>query len=147
LAGVLFLAFAVGLRQVLHSGRGRRWGPILVGLNGIGLILAGIFTSDAGAGFPPGAPGGAPEMSWHGMVHEVGFVITEVAWIAACLVFGRRFSALGRKNWARAYAGAPVAVLVVLAIPHMDSLSLRLVLATAIQFGFLAALARHHIQS
>ncbi|GAA5059391.1 hypothetical protein HNP84_008648 [Thermocatellispora tengchongensis] len=144
LAGALFVASAVGLRRRLHPGRGHRWGPILVGLNGIGLIMAGIFPTDPGAGFPPGAPAGAPEMSLHGMLHELGFVITQVAWFAACVVFARRFSGLGDKKWARTCAAAPVAVLLVLAVPHMDSLSVRLVLATAIQFGLLAALARHH---
>lgn len=147
LSGALFLAFAAGLREELHSGRGHRWAPILVGLNGIGLIVAGIFPTDPGAGFPPGAPAGAPEMSWHGMLHEVGFMITEVAWFAACLVFARRFSTHGHKTWARTCVAAPVAVLLVLAIPHMDSLSVRIVLATAIQFGFFAALARHHIRT
>lgn len=146
-SGVLLLAFAVGLGQVLRSGRGHRAAPILVGLQGIGLVLAGVFTTDAGAGFPPGAPAGAPEMSWHGVLHEVGFGITEIAWLATCVVFALRFSALGRRRWALACVLAPAAVLVVLAVPHMASLSMRLVLATAIQFALLVALARHHTRA
>nr|BFE82757.1 hypothetical protein GCM10020093_053580 [Planobispora longispora] len=146
LCGALLLAAAAGLRRDLDSGRGRRWAPILVGLNGVGLIVAGIFPTDAGAGFP-GAPAGAPEMSWHGVLHEVGFLIAQVAWFAACPVFARRFSALGRRKWMRLCAAAPVAALLVLAIPHVDSLSVRMVLATAIQLGLLTALARHHVRT
>jgi hypothetical membrane protein len=32
LTGVLVIAFAVGVRQALHAGRGRTWGPILLGV-------------------------------------------------------------------------------------------------------------------
>src|SRR4029453_13915282 len=59
--GVLYLACAVGMWRVLHPGRSGTWGPLLVGGFGLGLILAGIFTTDPGAGFPPGAPAGGPQ--------------------------------------------------------------------------------------
>jgi hypothetical protein len=56
--GWLFVACVVGLRRVLHAARGGTWGPRLVGTFGAGLILAGLFFTDAGAGFPVGAPAG-----------------------------------------------------------------------------------------
>jgi hypothetical protein len=59
-AGVLYVACAVGMRRVLHPGRGGTWGPVLVGGLGVGLILAGVFVADAGAGFPPGRAGRGP---------------------------------------------------------------------------------------
>src|SRR5712691_5926343 len=34
--GVLSLCFAVGLRQVFRSGKGSAWGPILLGVFGLG---------------------------------------------------------------------------------------------------------------
>jgi hypothetical protein len=140
--GILLVAGAVGLRRVLRSGRGRTWGPILIGLNGIGLIMAGVFVTDAGAGFPPGAPAGAPErISWHGALHEVGFVLASVSWLAACFVLLRRFVALRQRGWVMAGIAAPAAYLVVAAWPDLDSLSLRLVIASAISFGFVSALA------
>ena len=52
--GVLCVACAIGMWRVLHPGRSSTWGPLLVGGLGIGLILAGIFTTDPGAGFPLG---------------------------------------------------------------------------------------------
>jgi hypothetical protein len=77
---------------------GGTWGPLLVGGLGVGLILAGIFVTDAGAGFPLGAPAGAPErLSWHGILHEVGFIVAFLSCMAACLVFARRFAA--RRQW------------------------------------------------
>jgi hypothetical protein len=140
--GLLYVACAVGMWRVLHSGPGGTWGPLLVGGFGIGLVLAGIFTTDPGAGFPPGAPAGAPEqLSWHGVLHEVGFVVAVVSWTAACCVLVRRFVALKQWGWIGACVATPLVVLVLASWPDQDSLSLRLVIASAIQFGFVAAVA------
>jgi len=142
LTGALYVACAAGMWRVLRPGRGGTWGPILVGANGIGLIVAGVFVTDAGAGFPPGAPAGAPEqISWHGLLHELGFIVATVSWLAACFVFLRRFAGLKQWGWAAACIAAPVAVLVVLGWPDLDSLAVRLVIGSAISFGFVAALA------
>jgi hypothetical protein len=98
--GVLVLAAAVGLRRVLDSGRGSTWGPLLIGLYGVGLIASGIFVADAADGFPPGTPAGDPEVvSWHGILHFVAGGIAFLALIAACIVFSRRFAALGERGW------------------------------------------------
>jgi hypothetical membrane protein len=139
--GALLIGFAVGLRRVLHPGRAGTWGPALFALNGVGLIVAGVFVTDAGAGFPAGAPDGAPEsISWHGALHEVGFITASVSWLVVCVVLRRRFRADGRRGWALACVLAPLAWVVVGAWPDADSLSLRLVLGTVISFAFVAAL-------
>jgi hypothetical membrane protein len=52
LSGLLAIAYAVGMRRVLHQGRGGTWGPLLIGAYGAGLIAAGIFPPDPGFGFP-----------------------------------------------------------------------------------------------
>ncbi len=39
--GLLILGFAIGLRQVFQTGRGSVWGPILLGVFGVSLIVAG----------------------------------------------------------------------------------------------------------
>jgi hypothetical protein len=140
--GALYLGCAVGLRRTLYPGRGATWAPILIGANGIGLILAGIFVTDAGAGFPPGAPAGAPaQISWHGILHEVGFAVATLSWIAACFVLLRRFAAAGQRGWVVACVAAPVAMVAISAWPDLDSLSIRLVIGSAISFGFVAALS------
>ena len=76
LTGMLVIGGGIGLGRALEPGRLTRWGTTLIVLMGIGLVVAGVFVTDPGAGFPSGAPEGAPEMSWHGAVHEVGFVLT-----------------------------------------------------------------------
>jgi hypothetical protein len=99
--GLLVIACAVGMRQVLNGGRGGTWGPLLVGTYGLGLIGAGIFVADPGLGFPPGTPESPPAaISQHGLLHFVAGGIGFLGLIAACFVFARRFAALRQRGWA-----------------------------------------------
>lgn len=140
--GALFVACAIGMRRVLRPGRSATWAPRLVGAFGVGLIVAGVFTTDPDAGFPPGAPAGAPEqISWHGMLHEVGFGLAFLGMTVGCLVFARRFAALKRRGWVGACVATAAAVLVLASWPDTDGVSVRLVIASAILFGFVAATA------
>src|SRR5229473_859173 len=59
LTGLLFVAGAFGMRQVMRGSRGGTWGPLLVGVFGVGMVGAGLFTADPGFGFPPGTPDSA----------------------------------------------------------------------------------------
>jgi hypothetical membrane protein len=97
--GLLVLGCAVGMRLVMRSGRGRTWGPLLIGLYGLGLIAAGIFVADPINGFPPGMPESST-ISWHALLHFVSAAIAFIGLIAACFVFARRFSALQQRGWA-----------------------------------------------
>jgi hypothetical protein len=99
-SGLLTIAGAVGMRRVLRGGRGGTWGPLLVGVYGLGLVGAGIFTADPALGFPPGTPADAHAVSWHGLMHLVSGGIGFLALIAACMVFARRFAALEQRGWA-----------------------------------------------
>ena len=126
--GALFAAAAAGLRDE------GRWLPRFVGAFGAGLVLAGVFVTDPGAGFPAGAPDGRADPSWHGVLHEVGFGVAQFAWIAAAVAVAKRGTRLSR--WATV---ATIALaLAVAGWPDLDSLSVRLVVATAIQFTLLA---------
>jgi hypothetical membrane protein len=98
--GLLVVAGALGMRASLATGRGRTWGPLLVGVYGIGLIGAGFFTADPALGFPPGTPADAHAVSWHGLLHLVSAAIGFLSLIAGCLVFARRFAARGERAWA-----------------------------------------------
>jgi hypothetical protein len=140
--GALNVVCAVGMRRVLQHRRGGTWGPALLAGFGLGLIMAGVFVTDAGAGFPPGAPLGAPERrSWHGVLHEIGFLVSLASWIGACSVFTRTFIAAGKRGWAVSCPTAIAAVLAVALWPDVSSISIRLVVATAVQMGFVTALA------
>jgi hypothetical protein len=100
-AGLLTLACAIGMWRSLRPGRGGTWGPLLVGIYGLGLVGAGIFIADPALGFPPGTPDGPPEVvSLSGILHFVCAGFGFLALIAACIVFSYRFLALGQSGWA-----------------------------------------------
>ena len=141
-AGLLSVAFAVGLRRVLHPGRGGTWGPLLVGAYGVGLIGGGVFIADPGAGFPPGAPAGAPEqLSWHGILHDAAHVLAFLALIAACFVLARRFAALGQRGWATYCVATGVALLGLMAWPDRDTVLVQLAVAIVLGWVWLSVLA------
>lgn len=105
LSGMLVGAFAVGVRRVLTAGRGRTWGPLLLGVYGVGLIGAGCFIADPAFGFPPGTPADAHTVSWHGLLHFISGGVGFLGLIAACYVLANRFAAGGQHRWA-AYSRA-----------------------------------------
>jgi hypothetical protein len=79
------------------------------------LIAAGVFVADPYDGFPPGTPLGMPQtVSWHGALHMVAAMVTFVSLIAVCLVFARRYGALGSRRWAAYAAGTGVCYLAAL---------------------------------
>ncbi|WP_166354356.1 DUF998 domain-containing protein [Phytoactinopolyspora limicola] len=92
LCGLLAVLCALGLRRRLAGSRGGTWGPSLVGVFGIGMIIAGLFPPDPAFGFPEGAPEGAPDaMSTTGGLHSLGFFAAFLTLIAACFVLARHF--------------------------------------------------------
>lgn len=105
LSGLLVGAFAVGMRRTLSAGRGRTWGPILLGIYGVGLIGAGFFIADPAFGFPPGTPADAHAISWHGLLHFICGGVGFLALITACFVLARRFASQRQRGWA-AYSRA-----------------------------------------
>ena len=141
-AGMLTLAFAVGMRRVLHSGRAGTWGPLLVGVFGVGLLIGGVFVTDPALGFPPGASDDA-ERSWHSLVHDVGPGVGFDAMIVACLVLARRFAALRRRGWVAYCVATAMAVLALTWWPSLDGISVRLAVAVVVAFAWMAVLAAH----
>lgn len=87
--GVLALGFAIGLRRVLRAGKGALFGPILLGIYSLGLIVAGLFVTDPTLGYPPGAP---PVHTAHGTVHGLAGLVVFTSLPAACFVLARRFA-------------------------------------------------------
>jgi MFS family permease len=136
-AGKARLVRALSLAQV--TGATIR---VLVPAIGAGLIAAGLFTADPGAGFPAGAPEGAPVLSWHGILHEASHLVVVVAWIALCFVLRTRFAREGARGWARACVAAVPIVIALVAFPHLDSFPVRIVVASVLQLGFVGLAAR-----
>jgi hypothetical protein len=141
--GLLYVACAAGMRRVLRGGPAGTWGPLLVAGLGAGLVLAGVFVTDAGAGFPAGAPAGTPVMSWHGAVHGAGAALAFTGMSVGCLVFARRFGRQRRRGWVAACAGTAASALLLFAWPSPQGASLRLLAGSLVLFAFVAALARH----
>src|SRR5215510_8056023 len=88
-AGLLTLAFAVGVRRVLRPQNGSTWGPLLVGLYAVGLLGAGVFVTDPDAGYPPGTLAKIQDPSVHGILHYLSAGLGFPALLAACFVFAR----------------------------------------------------------
>ncbi len=139
--GLLIMGGGIGLGRTLGVGRLNRWIGALVVVMGIGLVVAGVFVTDPGAGFPVGAPAGAPVMSWHGAVHQVGFVLTQLAFIAAGIVLVVKFARDHRPGWAGACIGAMAAAILVAALGDAETLAIRLVVSSTIELGLISAVA------
>lgn len=145
--GALFVACAVGVWRALRADptvrRGRVAAPLAIGGLGAGLIVAGVFATDPGAGFPAGAPAGAPaETTLSGALHGAGAMLAFVGMAIGCLVLARRFALLGHRAWAVASVAVAVSTLV-LSAPGPGWHPVRLVLASAILFGYVGAFAAH----
>lgn len=140
--GAIVFALGHGFRLLYTDGLGHVWIPRLVQITGAGLVAAGVFTADPGAGFPEGAPEGRPDYSLHGIAHELAFVVVMLAWTATLVILYRRFRRAGERSLKLATVGTFLAVLVLSAFPHMDSFPVRTVLASGLQFAFLAYVAR-----
>ena len=100
LLGALLVAFAIGLRRALRGSRGGLWGPLLIGLAGIGLFGAGIFTTDPIFGYPPDAPLVLAQYTVHGHLHDICSVLFFAGVPIASFVFCRRFATSGERGWA-----------------------------------------------
>ena len=98
--GMLVLGFAVGLRRTLGTGRGSVSAPILTGVFGVSLIVAGIFTTDPKPGYPPGTAGTTEAITVPGTIHDLNGLLSFAALTAIILVFAARFLGLpGRRGW------------------------------------------------
>jgi Protein of unknown function (DUF998) len=145
-SGLLSIACAFGVRRAMQPGRGATWGPLLLGVYGVGLVVAGVFVADASMGFPPGAPEGTPDtLSWHAILHGVGTALAFPSLVVACFVVVRRFVALKQRWWAAYSATTGVAALALTAWPDQDGISLRLAIGAVLTFGWLSAIAAHLI--
>jgi hypothetical membrane protein len=146
--GLLFAAAAVGMRRVMHPGRGGTWGPLLVGVVGVGMVAAGVFVADPADGFPPGTPPGRPDtLSWHSALHFLVAGLAYLSLIAASFVFARRFAGLGQRGWAWYSLATGVvflaAWLALFARPEQDAVNLAYAAAALHAHGWVSVIAAH----
>jgi hypothetical protein len=100
ITGSLLLAFSIELRGRLRGPAGSIWGPLLIGLLGIGLIGSGIFVTDPLNGYPPGSPVSPTERTLHGILHDLFGIPFFLGLPITCLVFARFFAGRGERSWA-----------------------------------------------
>jgi hypothetical protein len=92
IGGLLVIAGATGMRVALRSRKGRFWGPLLLGVFGLGEVGVGVFVVD-----PVRSP---TSITFHGTMHLICGGVGFVALMAACFVFVRTFASLKQKLWA-----------------------------------------------
>lgn len=110
--GLLGIAFAAGLRRLLHPGKAGTWGPGLVGAFGVFFLIAGISPPDPQLGFPVGTPEGVPEVqTLPSNIHSLAFSALALAIVAAAFVFVRKFAADQDRAWAIFSAVCAVAII------------------------------------
>jgi hypothetical protein len=119
-AGLLSLAFAVGLWHALRPLGGSTWGPLLAGAFAVGLVGAGIFVTDPVSGYPPGTPGrlqayGSP----HAALHDAFSALTFLGLPAACAVLARRFASRRWRGWAIYSAATGTAFLAAFVVTNL----------------------------
>jgi len=112
IAGVLYIAYAAGLRSALKPGRGRLWGPILLALFGVGLLGSGLFTTDPVSGYPPGSPASVTDPTTAGTLHDLFALPVFFGLPVLCVILAVRFIGERRTGWAVYTLATAVAFLV-----------------------------------
>jgi hypothetical membrane protein len=138
LAGVLNLLYAVGLWRRLHPGRAGTWGPLLIGVYGLGLIVVGVFRTDPSNGFPPGVPTPTQPTS-HGAIHALVGLFLFLALTAALAVFARLFFARKERGWAGYCLASAVLLLLIFFTGFSDAALTARTLRLATLIGWIAA--------
>jgi len=95
--GTLVLAFAVSLRQAIRGSRGSIGGPVLIGLFGTALLVAGVFVTDPALGYPVGAP---QVHTTHAIIHGLAGLAAFSLLPAAAFVMAWHFAGEpGSRRW------------------------------------------------
>jgi hypothetical protein len=88
--GVITIWTAFAWRIFLKGGAGAAWYPIFRGLQGLGLIIDGVFSQDPAPGYPKGAVLVPP--TFHGIVHVIFAFVAITAIAFGFFAIARRFT-------------------------------------------------------
>jgi hypothetical membrane protein len=100
ISGGLILVFSLGLRFLLNPDRIPAKGPFIFLLSAIGLIGAGIFTTDPVYGYPEDMPLFTAQFTTRGHLHDLFSLLFFVNIPVACFVFRRRFILMNKMRLA-----------------------------------------------
>ena len=121
--GTLLLGVAAGMRRALGTGRGSVAAPILTGVFGATLIVAGIFPTDPKPGYPPGTAGTVKATTVPGMIHDLNALPCFAALTATVFVLALWFAGQPSRRgwgWGCLAIGVAVAVTFVLTVVLFD---------------------------
>ncbi|MGI5272372.1 DUF998 domain-containing protein [Nonomuraea sp. CA-218870] len=147
ISGIAVIALAIGLRGARAGRAVTVAGPILIGVFGAGLVLAGIFPAPAGLGFPEGTPLDLqPVMTTTAIMHAVAFNLAFGSLIAATFVFGRAYGREHSRLWQAASIATGVAlpVLIVSGMAVLIPTGVAFYAAAILAWLWLAAIALEH---
>ncbi len=154
LTGTMVIGAAIGMRRALPSRRFSRSIAGLVGLFGLGMIGAGIFTADPSYGFPPGTPPGkAVTTTMHGSLHLVFGSFGFLGLIVATFVMASYLRRIGNPRRAGLSIAAGVIFLlsdlsgVVLANHHEIAYNLTLTAGIGVGFAWLTWISMYWSRS
>jgi hypothetical membrane protein len=103
--GTLLLVFAQGLRTVLAGGDARRVVPGAIAVTGVGLALAGVFSTQPMFGYPPGTPEGlAAVVTLTDALHLLAALLLFAGLFVLPVALARRWWRAGDHAWAMASA-------------------------------------------
>jgi hypothetical protein len=142
--GLLAVMAAMGIRGMIRGGKAGTWGPLLIGIYGIGMTVAGLFLPDPGLSFPAGAPASMPtSMSGHAAVHSMAFFTAFICLIAASMIFARRFAAQGERGWSTycMTTGIIAPLLIIVGMGITSWIGVIMGSAGIVAFGWVSALA------
>jgi hypothetical protein len=149
-SGVLTICGAIGIRRLIHPGRSSTWGPILLGVYGLGLVAASIFTADPMLGFPPGTAIDARDITTGGLMHFVAAGIAFLALIVSCFVFARRFFKQSERGWGRYSVATGVIFFAAFAGIASGSgnaiINIGFALAVVVAWSWITAICLHHMR-
>lgn len=156
ISGTLLILFAFGLRQAIKSLKGSIWISRLIGAVGLGLVGAGIFSSDPVFGYPMTEPLAIAQFTVHGHLHDFFSVIVFVCLPIVCFKFRNRFNESGDTGWATysLISGIGMLVAFILAAIGFKQITGLVEVAGIFQrlcliigFGWLSLLALHIIKT
>lgn len=143
-SGLLVAGFAVGVSQIPHPGGHGALAAPLLGVAGLGLVLAGVFRVESYGGFPSGPAAaafpGQAAAAGDGLWHDVGTVLAINAGLLACMVLARRFARSGDRGWAR-YSVVTAVVGAALAWWPFGGTPVRLALVTVVLMSWVSLVA------
>ena len=132
ISGLFMAIFALGLRNALGSGAAPQIGTL-------GLLLAGCAL--AGLAFPTDPTFRSYPKTWHGVLHDLFFVLLGLTLLTAMLALGRAFQT--RPRW-KGY-GLYTYITAALALPSfaLKGVAFYLFLAAILTWGFVIAVKLH----